>query len=877
MRRRIFPAIVVFIAALQALAGSSQRQKLLAELQNPPVVKTLGNGLQIVVRENHATSAASFFIFVRAGSLTEGEHLGSGLTHILEHVLAGGSTTKRTEAEVSAILGKIGGQTNAFTWKDHTAYYIDTISKHADIAIELLCDTVLHPAFDEKEFEREMKVVIRELEDNEDDPARVFYRTATENIFRVHPTRIPVIGYKNLVEKVTRQDLINYHKKLYAPDRMVFVAVGDFKAEDIVKKVGSIFESVPRAGPILFSYPEEPPQVTARSVRRKAKVNICYMRLDFRTVELTHPDLYPLDILSFILSNGESSRLVKKIRNEKQLVTSISTYSFTPAFDAGYFSITARARREKLEEAKREILKEVYSLREGLVSRKELEKAKLQKISELLFDMQKPHQQAVILGGDVISAHDPQFSFKYVKNIQNVTAEDVRRVARKYLRGNRLNETIFVPEGAAEKAGGAEVEEEKGAIGKFVLENGMRLIVKKNPNVPIVSAQAFFLGGLRFENESTNGFFNFYSRLLTRGNRRMSAQKISEFFDARGGSFGAGSGRNTFYLYFSVLKGDFEDALRILYHSLKEPTFPEDEIEKARSLILAGIKQRFDDPFSEAGYFFRKDLYRKSPYAMASAGEMETVSRFRRADFLRLHRKYCIANNMVLAVVGDVEPGRVKAAVERIFRNFPSGSKENFPTPAVNEPLAEPKKFVREVKKQNAIIMMGFPGMRLTDTKDTFPMAVLDAMISGVYLPRGWLHDQLRGRGLVYVVHAYNETMLEPGAFIIYARATPENIDKVVEIILANIEKVKKGEFKEEEIEKAKEICIIAEALSRQTNSEIAMQVALDELYGLGYNFSEKYPQHINQVTAEDIKRVARKYFGSYVLSITKPKADNED
>jgi zinc protease len=126
------------------------------------------------------------------------------------------------------------------------------------------------------------------------------------------------------------------------------------------------------------------------------------------------------------------------------------------------------------------------------------------------------------------------------------------------------------------------------------------------------------------------------------------------------------------------------------------------------------------------------------------------------------------------------------------------------------------------------------------------------------------------------MVHAYNEALLEPGAFITYARSTPENIQQVTDIIFANIEKVKRGDFTDEEIEKAKQVCIIADALSRQTNSEIAMDAALNELYGLGYDFSEKYPDRIKQVTAEEVKRVAGTYLTNYVLSVTRPEGLSE-
>lgn len=861
VKRRVLTCVCLVVAAGMVDAAESGTFQT-----------ALDNGLTVLLKENHAAPVATIRVLVRTGSMFEQEYLGYGISHVFEHLLHGGTTTTRTEEECEKILDSIGGSTNAYTTRNATVYHISTASRYLDTAIELIADWTKNSTFPEAAFKREMGVVQREAERGDDSPVRVLHKLHAETMFQVHPVRYPVIGYRSLIAKITREDILGYYKRMYVPNNMVVVAVGDFVTDDVLAKIKAAFGPMERRAVPAIAFPEEPGQLGLRYAEREMDVKMGYLLMGFRTVPLSHPDLYPLDVLSYILSNGESSRLVRQVKDEKQLVHGIRSWSHTPSYDAGVFGIRASLDDENVQAARDAIWAELDRVKNDYVSRKELQKAKRQKVSSQIFQNQTVEAQAEDLGWNLLEAGDPDFTERYVKNIQPVTRQQVREVARKYLRRENLTVCLVKPRVAEPSVAREKAMVSDTKIRKEVLPNGLTVLLKRNPNVPIVSMQAYFLGGVRYETEETNGICSLVASLLTKGTRKRTAMEIAEAFDSMGGSVGGGSGNNTLYCSASMLSDDLERGLEIFADVVMNPVFHAEELEKARNLTLAAIKARNDHPMAEASHEFRKTIFKVSPYRLDSVGEIESVSKLTREQLLEFHRAYVVPNNGVLAVFGDLEPDAALAAIQDAFKRFEAAESVKRPNVPVEPPLKEDVKRLVATQKKTAVVYLGYSGMALTDGKDRYPMLLLDAITSGVHMPGGWLHTELRGKQLVYVVHAYNWMGIDPGYFGIYAMAQPEKADEVAEIILKNMAKARGGEFSDEEMGKAKKVCITTELLGRQTNADLAAQAALDELYGLGYDYSLGFADRVNAVTKEEVKRVAQKYLTKHALLIARPE-----
>jgi zinc protease len=297
-------------------------------------------------------------------------------------------------------------------------------------------------------------------------------------------------------------------------------------------------------------------------------------------------------------------------------------------------------------------------------------------------------------------------------------------------------------------------------------------------------------------------------------------------------------------------------------------------MEKKREEILAAIKQQEDSPFSLARKLFREALFQRHPYKFQSMGTTETIGNINRDDLMEFHQKYCIPNNMVLAVFGDINDEEVITNVKDAFAGF---EKMEFVSPEIpeEEPLTSVKSVEAEKDIQQVVIQMGFPGMTVRD-EDRYAVQMLDAVLSGISYPGGRLHDRLRSNQIVYVVHAYNQPGLDPGFFAIYAGTTPDKMETAMNIIREEIEKIRTELVSDEELERGKQMCISIQQIGLQTNSDQAFSMGLDELYGLGYDNLSHYEERINAITKEDIKRVANKYLtlDKYAIAIVKPQME---
>ena len=835
------------------------------------MVTVLDNGVTVVVIENHQSPVVALRAYIKAGSMDEGTQ-GRGMSHLLEHLVASGSTATRTEAQSRELLDAIGAECNAYTSTDHMCYYMSTSARFFETGVELLSDWVMNCTIPPEEFQRELEVVQREMESRRSDPDVLLHETMNMLMFQVHPVRWPVLGFRDSFRHISREDLLAYYHATFVPDNVLFVAAGDLNAKEATEKICKAFAPFERRPVPMPVYPQEPPQVAPREEPREMPASQARLMMAWRTVPLTDPALYPLDLLSDILSNGDSSRLVRLLREQRRLVTSVTSWSFTPGYDAGQFAIYATLDPANVPAAREAALAEIRRAQTELVSEEELARAKRQKIAEYEFGRQTAEAQAGAAASDLLSAHDPTFSKSYSERIQKTTAEEIRAAARKYFDPEHLCVVTVTPPGAAAQEAAPAAATEAGRIIRSELPNGMKLLIKRNPANPTVAVNAFFLGGLRAEPAGKGGLSLFTARMLTRGTRSLTTEQIARRMEEVGGELGVSSGNNALYLSAACLKADLGRTLELAADVLRNPTFPQEEIARLRPMLMAAAARQRDAWQTELTLDFRAKFFAGTPYAGSTLGTPESLKGITRDDLVALHRATCMPNNMVLTIFGDVEPEAARAMAQKLFGDWPKGT---FHAP--KPPLAPPLKqdvTITERSGHNAMggVFIGFPGMTLFDLKDRYAMDVLDAMTSGISLPRGWLHETLRGRGLVYEVHAYNWPGIEPGFFGIYAGTEPQKVEEVKKLVLDQLGRLTGAPIPEKELAAARQVCVTADVLEAQTNSEQAMRSGLDELYGLGYDAYARYADGVLAVTAEDVKRVAEKYLTHYLCVFMLPE-----
>jgi len=834
----------------------------------------LKNGLTVLIREIHTSRVVSCQVLVKAGSINEDEYFYGGLSHYLEHIVSGGTTSTLTEEEIKEILRSLGGASNAYTSYDRTVYFINTTAEHYKTALRLLMGYMTDCQLAENEYRREKPVIQQEFKLGENSVSRQLWYLFMKTAYQRHPIRHPVIGYEDVFVKITREQLMQYYQKQYAPQNMVVTLVGDLKPFEALEEVIKLVKDFKRVSQKPSVIPEEPLQVGPRWVEREfPPAQLTRMNVGFPSVSLEDPDLYPLDVLAIILGSGRTSRFYTTIKDRRQLVLSIDASNWTPHYARGIFIISMALRYENVHKVLEAIFDELEDVQSSLIPESELEKAKKQVIAVHIFGKQAADDIASSLASSYAATGNPYFDDLYVKRIQAVTPGDVRRVAQAYLKRDYVTVALLKPPQSKKAEKGTIPPKYSSQIERRVLSNGITLLLKENRALPIVTFQLFGKGGQRYEPPEKPGICLFTTGLLTKGTKTRTKYQIAKEMEEIGGSIESSSGRNTYSVSVSVLKEDFEKGLEILSDVLLNPSFPGEEIEKQREDTLLAIK-RIDESWErEVTRLFRRHYFIEHPYRNDLVGTEESVTRFTRKDIVDFYRRLVMPNNMVLSVFGDIDIKRVTQTVEERFGHLKRG---NLIPPSLKEEtsnLAQDRRVERMNDKLSAAIFVGFNGMTLFDT-DRPVLDVIDAILSGIGYPSGWLHEALRGgdRSLVYYVHAYPNYGIDGGYFGVITQTTMANYQEVLGIISEKVRRIQEESVTDEELKLAKQMVITMHDLGLETNASQAFSAAVSEALGMGYDWDQRYRDLIQRVTKEDVQRIARRVFKHCLIATTIPR-----
>ncbi|HEY4415241.1 MAG TPA: pitrilysin family protein, partial [Verrucomicrobiae bacterium] len=280
----------------------------------PPGVKltTLDNGLTIIVREDHSAPVVSVQAWCAAGSIHEGHWLGAGLSHVLEHMLFKG-TTSRPGSRIDQEVQEAGGYMNAYTSFDRTVYHIDVPNTGATVAIDILCDIMQHATLPPDELAKELDVIRREMDMGQDDPGRRSGRRLFETAYTKSPYRFTIIGYPDIFNELKPENIRDYYTEKYAPNNCFFVVAGDLNPDDAIAQIKTAYaKTKSRALPPVV-LPLEPKQTAAREIIEEANVELGHLHFAWHIPEVRHADVPILDVLAALLGGGRSSRLFQQV------------------------------------------------------------------------------------------------------------------------------------------------------------------------------------------------------------------------------------------------------------------------------------------------------------------------------------------------------------------------------------------------------------------------------------------------------------------------------------------------------------------------------------------------------------------------------------
>jgi zinc protease len=813
----------------------------------------LDNGMTVLLKEDRSAPMSAIQFWVGAGSIHEAEQLGGGLSHYLEHMIFKGTET-RGPGQVSKEIADAGGEINAYTSNDRTVFHATLPAARWLIGLDVLTDAVFHPAFPEDEWVREREVILREYDMGEDDPGRVMSRLTWETAFRIHPYRVPIIGWRDILVTMNRDDLVAYHRKHYSPDNMILSIAGDIPIDEMESAVRERLEKIPRTPcePVLI--PAEPPQLAERIGRKTGPYEVTRIGWVFHATDLADADTPALDVLASATGSGRSSLLVKRLREERQIVLDVDAWNYTPK-NPGLFGISAECEPEKEAETIAALREEVARWQTEPFDNAQIERARREVLVGAIQELSAMDGQAGAMASGEFYAGDPRHTEIYLEQVRQVTPADLARVARKYLRPDNGSWAILAPE-TAEASAPSRGDAAELNLQSHVFSNGLRLIVREDPRLPMAYLSAVIGGGLLSEPEQQAGITQLTADLLTRGTSRHTAAELAELLEARAISLSSYSGRNSYGLSAAGLSEDLPLILETVAECLLDSQFPADELEKQRALQLASIRRALELPMTHAQQMVRTAFFPGHPYRFSVQGEPETVAALARGDVQAHHRKLLGASNLVLAVFGAVKFDQVVAQVEQYFASVPAVSVPVWP------PLPPPpKEAVRTEKRlpfKQTVLVRAWPGVAAGDPCEDALSVLMDAL-SGLSSD---LFIEVRDkRGLAYYTGATHFSGPVGGLFQIYAGTTDEGRAEVETQIAAQSERLRHDGLRPEEFARAVEQLLAETARARQNNGGLAQQCALDELLGLGYRHALETADRLKHLTPEAVRAAADAIF----------------
>lgn len=413
------------------------------------------NGMKVLVKEDHRAPVVVSQVWYKVGSSYEPEGI-TGISHVLEHMMFKG-TAKHPAGEFSRIIAENGGRENAFTGKDYTAYFQQLEKSRLEVSFEMEADRMRNLTLPEKEFKKEVAVVMEERRmRTDDDPSELtsekFYATAFTN----NPYHHPIIGWMKDLQSLKVDDLKAWYKKYYSPNNAALVVVGDVNAEEVFELAKKYFGDIEPSDIPALEIKVDEPQKGERRVSVKAPAQLPYMVMGYKVPSFKTAkeswEPYALDVLSYVLSGGGSSRFSKSLVREQQIAASADTgYSLFSRLDEVFLIDGTPAAGYSVAQLESAIEKEIKKIKNEPVEQKELERIKAQVVAGKVYEKDSVFYQAMQIGMLETVGLDWRLSDEYLNQIRALTPQQIQQVARKYLVKDTLTVAVLEPQPLTQK------------------------------------------------------------------------------------------------------------------------------------------------------------------------------------------------------------------------------------------------------------------------------------------------------------------------------------------------------------------------------------------------------------------------------------------
>ncbi|MBD5402944.1 insulinase family protein [bacterium] len=832
----------------------------------------LENGQTVVVQEVKNNPIVTIDTWIKTGSIDEDES-NNGVAHFLEHLFFKG-TPNRAPGEFDKILETKGAITNAATSKDFTHYYVTIPSKDFDLAMELHADMMLHPLIPRKEMEKERKVVLEEISKDLNAPAKVMQDNLNAMLYTTHPYKRKVIGRSDVIETITRDQILCFYNKHYSPSNMVTIVIGDVDSEHAINKIKEVFNAEAKKQTKTV-YIKEAPLTKQQKKVEYLDTESGYMLIGFRGTPIDDKDSYALDVLATILGDGRSSVLYQVLKEKKRLAFSVDAGNSTYR-DDGIFYISTTFEPEKCKIIQENIFNEIEKIQKNGVTEDQLNLAKNIIERSTYYSRESITNIATEIGYTIALTNDIKFYDNYLTNIKNVSKEDVKKAADKYLGLNKSAVSIILPQNAKEipvadvnkNTGTAEFISENSQTQKYKLSNGATLLYTPNDFNDIIAMSIYIKGGQLTEKKS--GIANLTAATMMRGTKKYSSLELSQILEDNGIKIAPASSADSFVVSVLTTKDEYDKTLELLNEVVNNASFDNFEIEKVKTDKLSAIKRNKDIPLQRAIEEYRDLIYKNTPYSISSKVLEKNIPNITRDDIIEYYNNAFNPNNMVISINGNIDKDKTITELNNIFTKKSSCNTFDYTKyDSKIYPITAPRAVTQNVPTtETAWILLGWQTNGVLNQKDYAALQIIDSLL-GTGMSSRLFKDLREQEGLAYQLGSgYSPNVLR-GSFMMYIGTNPATLEKAKNGLFEEIQRLKNEYVGDKELKDAKEKLLGNYVIGLETNLDKAANTGWYEASTRGYEFQDNYENLINSITDSDIIETANKYFtDNYIMSV---------
>jgi len=862
---------------------------------------TLGNGLQVLTVEHHEAPVTTVWIWYRVGSRNERPGI-TGISHWVEHMLFKGGQ-EFPKGAISKEVSRVGGYDNGMTSNDFTVYFETVPAAHADLGLRIEADRLANAVVDPDEVAAERSVIISEREGAENHPQFLLHEELMLAAYHTHPYRWSVIGWKADLQAITREDLWQYYRQHYAPSNAVLIVAGDIERPAVLARVEELFGGIAGEATVAPIRSTEPSQEGERRLCLRRPGTASYLGIMYHGPAASHEDAAALRVLNSIMSGTgamtwmasgaggwRTSRLYKALV-ETELASSAWSSVIPQTRDPGPLNWGATVRvgvePERVEEAMLRVIAEACAAPPGA---DELERAQTRLRASLAYAGESATGIASLLGqAEMADSHESIVTLQ--DRLMAVTAEDVLRVCQTYFGEDRRTVGWFLPTGEPD-GGGAEpppgtppacVPQRFWATGldrfreaaRTTLDNGLRVVACRAAATPSVYVSGTIRGGAVFDAEAQAGRAGYTARMVQRGTHTRSHEAIFAPLDAVGATFGVGAGREAFGFSGNCLVENLPLLLETCADVLSNPAFPADELEKTRTEIITGLREDEDDTRVIAERAARRLAYPAGhPYGIWEPGSEATIKALGAADLAEYHRRYVRPDQAIVVVVGALEPEEAVRALQQHLGGWQAATEaEAWPDLSAGAPAERRQERVVMRNKTQCDIALAFPGVARTHP-DYYALTFATQVLGQLGF-MGRFGETVRDElGLAYYVYASMGAARGSALWQGRAGVNPRNVQLAVDTMLQLMRAMQQDLISDREYDDLITHELGALAMGLESKGRMAGRLLDMELWELGVDFLDRYPEIVRSTTKEDIRTAAQRYFQPerHVLVVAGPE-----